>query len=186
MKNFNLKRKKKGKGKLEAESKRGHPKHKSVLYTLYQHIQQQSVEVPCTYDFQFSVENDIVKFCTCTILASLPSILSDSSVPQFNISQLVCNQYSKKVRSYYPHKRPWLAQGEITGIGLLILNFIARWRWVVNTKPQLLYPEHTTQYAGWAQGQSGWVWRREYFLFPLQFQSKLKKTGINFIAKLHI
>jgi hypothetical protein len=61
MKNFNLNRRKKregGKGKLEAESKIGHPKHKSVLHTLYQHIKQQSMEVPCTYDFQFGVEYD--------------------------------------------------------------------------------------------------------------------------------
>jgi hypothetical protein len=40
----------------------------------------------------------------------------------------------------YPFDIPWMQQRWSRSVALLILNFGARWVWVVNASPRLLYP----------------------------------------------
>ena len=62
--------------------------------------------------------------------------------------------------------------GGSRGIHPLILNFVARWRWVVNFMPWLLYPKEGTpvpleQEVGWAPG-AVWTFGGEKHFFTTE------------------
>jgi len=62
----------------------------------------------------------------------------------------------------------WWHRGGVEVIGLLMLNLVARWEWVVKAVSQLLYSWERAflpivEEVGGPQDWPGWIWRRENY-----------------------
>ena len=104
-------------------------------------------------------------FCLVRVMMRLfySFLLMKSIITLFHVSKILGTMLKGK-SSVSPYNLPWRNRRRVEVLLYSFFNLCARWWWVVNATPCLLYPEewpstHCIGDWGWSQGWSGWVWK---------------------------